>query len=96
MKAFVYILFNKKHGTLYCGVTSDLAKRIWQHKEKLVDGFSKRYATDKLGYYEIFDSITQAITREKQIKAGSRKDKTDLIQKKNPQWLDLYAEIVKR
>ncbi len=62
---YVYILFNKKNGTIYTGVTSNLVKRIYEHKNKLVEGFTKKYGTDKLGYYEIFDNITNAIEREK-------------------------------
>jgi putative endonuclease len=92
---YVYILFNKKNGTLYTGVTSNLVKRIYEHKNKLVEGFTKKYGTDKLGYYEIFDSITNAIEREKQIKSGKRKDKLALVEKMNPNWNDLYDEIIK-
>ena len=65
----VYILFNKRNGTLYVGVTSDLIKRIYEHKNKLADGFTKKYSVDKLGYYEILDSMYSDISREKQIKA---------------------------
>ncbi|MDD3593115.1 MAG: GIY-YIG nuclease family protein [Candidatus Gastranaerophilales bacterium] len=93
-KGYIYILFSKKNGTLYTGVTSDLTKRIYEHKNKLVDGFTKKYNVDKLGYYEIFDDITQAIQREKQIKAGSRKKKLDLIEALNPNWDDLYYKII--
>lgn len=94
MTGYVYILFNKKNGTLYTGVTSDLVKRIYEHKNKLVDGFSKRYNTCQLGYYECFDDILSAIEREKQIKAGPRKKKLELIEIHNPEWLDLYEEII--
>ena len=93
-QGFVYILFNKRNGTLYTGVTSDLIKRIDEHKNKVVSGFSKKYGTDKLGYYEIFEDITFAIEREKQIKAGSRKKKLDLIESINPNWEDLYYKII--
>jgi len=93
-QAYIYILFNKKHGTLYTGVTSDLVKRIYEHKSKLVDGFSKKYSVDKLGYYEIFTNITDAIAREKQIKAGSRKKKIALIESMNPNWNDLYSTLL--
>ena len=92
-QGYVYILFNKRNGTLYTGVTSDLVKRVSEHKQKLVEGFTKKYSVDKLGYYEISDSIESAILREKQIKAGSRKKKIELIEGKNPQWRDLYDEI---
>lgn len=70
----------------------DLIKRIWEHKQKLADGFSKKYNLDKLVYYEQFEDITEAIKREKQLKGGSRKKKTDLIDKINPEWRDLYEE----
>ena len=93
-QGFVYILFNQYNGTLYVGVTSDLIKRIYEHKNKLVEGFSKRYDIDKLGYYEVFDDIQSAILREKQIKAGSRQKKIDLIEKINPQWQDLYENLI--
>jgi putative endonuclease len=92
-KGYVYILFNKRNGTLYTGVTSDLVKRIYQHKQKFVEGFTKKYSIDKLGYYEISDNIESAIVREKQIKAGSRKDKLKLIESINPNWEDLYYNI---
>ena len=91
---YIYILFNKRNGTLYTGVTSNLIKRIWEHKNKVIDGFSKKYNVDKLGYYEIFNDINLAIAREKQIKAGSRKNKLLLIEKDNPNWIDLYDKLV--
>ena len=92
--SYVYILFNKRNGTLYVGVTADLVKRIYEHKEKLVDGFTKKYCVDKLGYYEVYEDITDAIAREKQLKAGTRKRKISLIESVNPQWQDLYEDIV--
>ena len=91
--SYVYILFNRRNGTLYTGVTSDLIKRVWQHKEKVVKGFTGMYGVDKLGYYEVFESIEMAIEREKQIKGGSRKKKIELIEKKNPHWVDLTPEM---
>lgn len=91
---YVYILFSNKNGTLYVGVTSNLIKRIYEHKNKLVKGFTEKYGIDKLGYFEIYNDIEQAIEREKQIKSGSRK-KIDLIEKDNPNWDDLYNEIIK-
>ena len=94
-KSYVYILFNKKNGTLYTGVTSDLVKRVYEHKNKTFDGFTKKYEVDKLGYYEVFSEIEHAIKREKQIKAGSRKKKIELIEQQNPEWNDLYFEIIK-
>ena len=90
----VYILTSKRNGTLYTGVTSDLAKRIWQHRNKQVDGFSKNYETHSLVYYELHDEMLSAITREKQIKAWQRKWKIRLIEEFNPYWRDLYSEIV--
>jgi len=89
----VYIVANKYHGTLYTGVTSDLVKRIWQHKAKLVDGFTKKYAVDRLVYFELTQSIVSAIAREKQIKAGSRAKKIRLIESMNPSWQDLYPQL---
>ncbi len=77
----------------YTGVTSDLLKRIYQHKEKLIEGFTKKYNCTKLVYYEIFDDIENAILREKQIKAGSRKKKIDLIKSVNPTFKDLYDQL---
>lgn len=91
----IYILFNERNGTLYTGVTSNLIKRIYQHKNKLIKGFSTKYNCNKLGYYEVHDSMEVAIMREKQIKAGSRKNKLKLIESINPNWLDLYDNIIK-
>ena len=71
MSGFVYILFDKRNGTLYVGVTSNLVKRIYEHKNKLVDGFTKKYGVDKLGYYEVYDDIASAIIREKKLKGTS-------------------------
>lgn len=93
-QAFVYIITNKKNGTLYTGVTSDLVKRTYEHKEGLIKGFTSKYGCKTLVYYEQFGLITDAIAREKQIKAGSRKAKLKLIESINPNWKDLYLEIV--
>ena len=90
---YVYIMTNKNNIVLYTGVTSDLKKRIYEHKEKLVDGFTKKYNIIKLVYYEIFCDSASAISREKQIKAGSRQKKIDLINSMNKNWKDLYEEI---
>ena len=90
----VYILANRRNGTLYVGVTSNLVKRVWEHKNDLVDGFSHRYGVHTLVYYELHESMEAAITREKQIKAGSRLKKLRLIEAMNPDWEDLYAGIV--
>jgi len=91
---YVYILTNINHTVLYTGVTSDLVNRVWQHKNKRVRGFTKRYNVDKLVYFEGPGDPIHAIEREKQIKAGSRQKKLDLINAKNPDWNDLYEEIL--
>ncbi|MDR1565291.1 MAG: GIY-YIG nuclease family protein [Oscillospiraceae bacterium] len=93
-KGYVYLLFNRRNGTLYSGVTSNLVQRVYQHKNKLIAGFTCNYNIDKLGYYEVFDLISDAIAREKQIKAGSRESKLELIERSNPNWNDLYNEII--
>jgi putative endonuclease len=90
----VYILASQRNGTLYVGVTSNLVKRVWEHKNDQVDGFSRRYGVHMLVYYEILDAMDAAITREKQIKAGSRAKKLRLIESMNSEWNDLYASIV--
>ena len=87
--AYVYILSNKRNGALYVGVTSNLVKRIFEHKEKVVNGFSAKYNLDLLVYYEERWSIEEAIQREKQLKAGNRKKKLGLIESINPDWKDL-------
>ena len=88
-RAYVYILSNKRNGTLYVGVTSNLVKRIFEHKEKAVNGFSAKYNLDLLVYYEERWNIEEAIQREKQLKAGNRKKKLSLIENINPDWKDL-------
>ena len=92
-KAYTYILFSKRNGTLYVGVTSDLIKRIWEHKNHVVKGFTQKYIVDKLGYYEVFDDIYDAIVREKQIKGMLRAKKIALIEKSNPTWRDLSDDL---
>ena len=90
-KGFIYILFNKPNGTLYTGVTSNLKRRVFEHKSKMYkNGFTARYSVDKLGYFEEYPSIKEAIDREKQIKAGSRAKKLQLIVGMNPYWEDLF------
>jgi putative endonuclease len=91
---YVYILTNQAFGTLYIGVTNDLIRRVFEHKEKFVEGFTKRYGLDKLVYYEVHDSIESAILREKQMKEWKRNWKLRLIMEMNPEWKDLYAELV--
>ncbi|MDA1317349.1 MAG: GIY-YIG nuclease family protein [bacterium] len=92
---FIYILASKKNGTLYIGVTSNLIRRVWQHKEKIADGFTSQYNVSILVYYEMHSSIENAVIREKQLKAWKRKWKLDLIEQKNPLWIDLYPEIIR-
>ena len=89
----VYILTNKPNGTLYTGVTSNLPGRIWQHKNKVTKGFSAKYNLTKLVYFELFEDMYAAISREKQIKAGSRMAKLKLIDSTNREWRDLYPDI---
>lgn len=88
----VYIMTNHS-GTLYIGVTSNLMRRVWEHKEKLIKGFTKKYNIDKLVYYEQGEDMINAIAREKQLKGWNRKKKIGLIEKENPNWLDLYEEL---
>jgi putative endonuclease len=94
MQPSVYILASKKNGTLYVGVTSDLIKRIWQHKNDFVDGFTKKYAVHDLVYYEIHETMESAIIREKNIKAWKRAWKVELIEKSNLIWRDLYHDLL--
>ncbi|OQY38318.1 excinuclease ABC subunit C [Candidatus Atribacteria bacterium 4572_76] len=90
---YVYIITNKINTVLYTGVTSNLKKRIWEHKEKLIEGFTKNYNINKLIYFEIYNDPENAILREKQIKAGSRIKKVKLITGINPEWKDLYDKL---
>ena len=85
---------NKRNGVIYTGVTSNLAKRVYEHKNKIIDGFAKRYQCNLLVYYKIHHTMQSAITKEKQIKAGSRKKKLKLIESMNPEWRDLYEDII--
>lgn len=90
---YVYILASKKNGTLYIGVTNSLVRRVYEHKEELIEGFTKKYDVKNLVYYEILNEINEAIKREKALKKWLRKWKIDLIEKMNPEWKDLYYEI---
>lgn len=90
---FVYILASQKNGTLYIGVTSDLRKRIWEHKNEVIPGFTKKYSVSKLVYYEIFEEIEDAILREKRLKKWNRSWKLKLIEEKNPHWSDLWEDL---
>jgi putative endonuclease len=92
---YVYLLASKRNGTLYIGITSDLVQRIWEHKNKVVEGFSKRYDVDKLVYYEIHEDAEAAIVREKQLKKWRRAWKLRLIEEKNPGWQDLYDDVTR-
>ncbi len=91
--SFVYILTNKNNSVLYTGVTNDLKRRVYEHKQKLVEGFTKRYNVEKLVYYEYFESVEVAIQREKQLKGGSRRKKIELVTKVNPEFKELYTEL---
>ncbi len=90
----VYILTNQQNGTLYIGVTSDLPKRIWQHKNKFVKGFTQKYGLDRLVWYEVHEMMLSAIEREKAMKFWKRNWKINAIEVLNPDWLDLYEEFV--
>jgi len=90
---WVYIMASKRNGTLYVGVTSDLAKRVWEHKNGLIEGFTHRYQVDRLVYCEPFDDAESAIAREKQMKKWRRAWKIELIEKSNPEWRDLSDEL---
>ena len=91
---YVYILASKRNGTLYIGITSDLIKRVWEHKNKSVEGFTNKYNVDKLVYYEQYSDPENAIKREKRLKKYNRKWKLDLIEKENPGWRDMYEGII--
>ena len=93
-KGFIYILTNKNNTTLYIGVTENLLKRIFEHKQKNIDGFSKKYNLTKLIYYEFFENIILAIEREKQLKNWHRDWKLNLIRKSNPEFRDLYQTLI--
>ena len=84
---------NKKNGTLYIGVTSDLPKRIWEHKNNVVQGFTQKYGVHRLVYYEVYDDPENAILREKRLKKWNRNWKIELIEKENPEWRDLFGEL---
>jgi putative endonuclease len=94
MEYYVYILASQRNGTLYIGVTNNLVKRIYEHKQKLVDGFTKEYNIDMLVYYESTGDVNSAIQREKQLKKWNRDWKLRLIEKLNPEWEDLYLKLI--
>jgi putative endonuclease len=91
--SYVYLLANERYGTLYIGVTSDLVKRVWQHRESVADGFTKKYRIKRLVWFEVHGDIMAAITREKVLKKWSRASKIELIQRENPYWRDLYEDF---
>ncbi|MFZ5585118.1 MAG: GIY-YIG nuclease family protein [Thermodesulfobacteriota bacterium] len=91
---YVYLLTNQGNSVLYTGVTNDLIRRVYEHKNRLKPGFASHYGVDRLVYFEVYEDIEAAITREKQIKAGPRRKKIALIDGMNPDWRDLYEEIV--
>ncbi len=93
MSAYIYIIASKKNGTLYIGITADLKKRVYEHKNKLVQGFTNKYNINKLVYCEVFDKIEDAITREKILKKWNRQWKIELIEKQNSEWEDLYFSL---
>jgi len=90
----VYILASRRNGTLYIGVTSDLPGRIWQHKNNVIEGFTRKYAVHTLVYFELHAEMPAAIAREKQLKKWRRAWKLDLIERNNPEWNDLYGQIL--
>lgn len=90
---FVYLMASKRNGTLYLGVTNDLVRRVYEHKEKAVAGFSARYGANQLIWFETHEDVTAAIEREKEIKKWKRAWKLALIEKSNPEWIDLYERI---
>ncbi len=93
MAYYMYIMASRKNGTLYVGVTNDLLRRVYEHKEGLVDGFTKKYGVKMLVHFEVFETALQAIQREKNLKHWSRAWKIALIEEKNPYWTDLYPAI---
>ena len=93
MSCYVYVLASGRNGTLYLGVTNDLVRRVYEHKNKVVRGFTKQYGVDRLVWFETYDDPTNAIAREKDIKKWRRAWKLRLIERSNPQWVDLYEQI---
>jgi putative endonuclease len=93
MPYYVYLLASDRNGTLYLGVTNDIVRRVYEHKSKAVAGFTKRYAVDKLVWFEVYDDPTNAITREKELKKWRRAWKIRLIEELNPHWIDLYPQV---
>jgi putative endonuclease len=92
---FVYLLSNKPHGTLYTGSTSNLVRRVWEHKLKAVPGFTTQYSVNRLVWFELHETLEAAMQRERRIKSWKRQWKIELIEKDNPHWIDLYPDISK-
>lgn len=92
---YVYILTSRKNTVLYTGITNDLVKRVYEHKQNLIPGFTKKYNVHKLVYYEQYNDVYKAITREKRIKEWKRQWKIELIEKSNPNWKDLYNDLIR-
>ncbi len=92
---FIYILASQRNGTLYIGVTNDLARRIYEHRNGLIEGFTKKYHVHQLVYYEVCEDVQAAIEREKRLKKWNRKWKLELIEKFNPKWMDLYDDLIR-
>lgn len=93
-KGYMYILASRKYGTLYTGVTSDIIRRVWEHKHDVAEGFTKKYGIKTLVYFECYDEITQAIAREKHLKDWKRDWKINLIEQHNPHWQDMYPSLL--
>ncbi len=94
-RAYIYILASQRNGTLYVGITNNIVCRIFEHKNGSIDGFTKKYKVTRLVYYEIYDDLQAAIAREKELKGWLRKRKIELIEQQNPNWIDLYEDLVK-
>jgi len=90
---YIYLLASKPYGTLYIGTTSDLPRRVWEHKQKLVPGFTRRYGIDRLVWFELHQSAAAALRREKQLKAWKRDWKINFIERDNPHWIDLHTSL---
>jgi putative endonuclease len=91
---YVYTIASKRNGTLYIGVTNNLLKRVYEHKNGIIEGFTKKYRIHNLVYYEVYRNVSDAINREKRMKKWKRQWKIELIEKTNPQWRDLYSDII--
>ena len=95
MSDYIYLLASRKHGTLYVGVSNDLVRRVYEHKSMALDGFTAKYGVDRLVWFEAHEDVTSAISREKEIRKWRRHWKVALIERNNPEWLDLWAAIIR-